>query len=575
MKILSLFLTALLALSCTSNQQTDPLAEILEQNAAFKTTNNSSPDSINNRLPSVLSEDFDQRNKFNLEIVDQLGSIDKSMLSKSDQITYDLLHFIKSNEIKEYGFNAHLNPLLVDYGFHIGFVFTAQAYDFSSKESYTHYMDLLLDFPRYVNEHIALLKMGLELGVSQSQIIFDGYEITYDNHIVDDPTTSLFYKPFLNLPNSFTEQEAAELQNKAKAAVRNGAIAGYRLFSDFMTNEYIPKTRKNTGALNLPDGEKYYEFLIEKFTTLPLSADSVHALGLAEVARIKSEMKTIINALGFEGSFADFLQFLRTDERFYAKTPDELLKEATYISKKMDGELPKLFGRLPRQPYTVNPVPDHLAPKYTGGRYVGASLESTNPGQYWVNTYALENRPLYVLEALSFHEAVPGHHLQSALTKELDLPEFRKNLYLSAFGEGWGLYSEFLGKEVGFYANPYNDFGRLTYEMWRACRLVVDTGIHSFGWTREETMEYMAANTALSFHEVRTEIDRYIAWPGQALSYKIGELKIKALRKKVELALGDDFDVREFHDLILSNGTVTLPILEQMVEDYLSSKNPT
>ncbi|MGI9543421.1 MAG: DUF885 domain-containing protein, partial [Cyclobacteriaceae bacterium] len=234
---------------------------------------------------------------------------------------------------------------------------------------------------------------------------------------------------------------------------------------------------------------------------------------------------------------------------------------------------PALFGKLPRQPYTVNPVPDHLAPKYTGGRYVEAREGSTKPGQYWVNTYALENRPLYVLEALTFHEAVPGHHLQTALTSELDhLPEFRQDLYLSAFGEGWGLYSEFLGLEAGFYQDPYSNFGRLTYEMWRACRLVVDTGIHANRWTRQQAMDYMAANTALSLHEIGTEVDRYISWPAQALSYKIGELKIKALRKKAEAALGKEFDVREFHDLILSQGTVTLPILEQMVDHYIEEK---
>ncbi|MEQ9405119.1 MAG: DUF885 domain-containing protein [Cyclobacteriaceae bacterium] len=569
----ALVLSCMILFSCSKQSTESPLTQLLNRNAEYNEQKNPSEDSVYNRLPSMAPEVFEDRYNFNQELLSDLGAIDRSALSPSDQISYDLFKFIKENEAREYEFKTHLNPLLVDYGFHIGFVFTAQSYQFDSKDSYQHYMDLLMDFPRYVNENIALLKKGLELEISQSQIIFDGYEITYDNHIVDDPTTSLFYQPFVNLPDSFTDEEKENLRKKAVDAVTDGAVKGYQLFSEFMTNEYIPKTRTNIGASNLPDGDLYYEYLIKKFTTLNLKPDSVHNLGLSEVARIKGEMLEIINKTGFEGSFSDFLQFLRTDERFYAKTPGELLREASYISKKMDGVLPKLFGRLPRQPYTVNPVPDHLAPKYTGGRYVGADISSTNPGQYWVNTYALENRPLYVLEALSFHEAVPGHHLQGSLTQELDLPDFRKNLYLSAFGEGWGLYSEFLGKEAGFYADPYSDFGRLTYEMWRACRLVVDTGIHSFGWTREEAMEYMAANTALSLHEVRTEVDRYISWPGQALSYKIGELKIKALRKKAESTLGDDFDVREFHDLVLSEGTVTLPILEEMVNRYLEEIN--
>lgn len=557
---------------CASEPDQGTLASLIEKDHFFFKSQDPSQDSVFNRMYDMTEEAIQRRANFTQDILEGLQSIDRSGLSFSDQISYDLFRFIKENDLKEFEFQTHLNPLLVDAGFHIGFVFITQAYEFDSKEAYENYLALLLDFPRYVNEHIDLLKKGLELGICQSQVIFDGYEVTYDNHIVEDPTESLFYSPFLELPDLFTEAEKNQLRDKAKAAVMEGAVEGYRLFSSFMTNEYIPGTRTNTGALNLPEGQDYYSYLIKKFTTLELSADSIHRLGLSEVARIRGEMDAIIESVGFTGTFSDFLTFLRTDEQFYAKTPDELIKAATYISKKMDGELPKLFGLLPRQPYTVNPVPDHLAPKYTGGRYIPASIEGTNPGQYWVNTYALENRPLYVLEALSFHEAVPGHHLQGALTQELDLPKFRQNLYLSAFGEGWGLYSEYLGKEAGFYQDPYSDFGRLTYEMWRACRLVVDTGIHSFGWTREQAMNYMASNTALSLHEVRTEVDRYISWPGQALSYKIGELKIKSLRKKAKEALGDVFDIREFHDLVLSQGTVTLPILEDMVDAYIREK---
>ena len=572
-----LLLSILILYNCTSidssseiTDETNPLDKILDMSREFDDSKDPSQDSIYNRLPDRTPGAFKERAKFNQKLLDELGNIDRSSLSKKDRITYDLFKFVKENAIKEYKFKTHLNPLLADGGFHIDFVFTAQGYDFDSKDSYHNYLDLLLDFPRYVKENISLLKAGMKLGIVQSQIIFDGYEVTYNDHIVSDPKQSIFYEPYLDLPAYFTTDEKAILTDKATNAVKNGAITGYELFSEFMTNEYIPNARKNTGALNLPNGKSYYEYTIQKFTTLDLSADSVHQLGLTEVARIHAKMEEIIEQVGFKGSFADFFKFLRTDEQFYPKTADELIKEATYISKKMDGKLPSLFGRLPRQPYTVNPVPDHLASKYTGGRYVAADIESTRPGQYWVNTYALNTRTMYTLEALSFHEGVPGHHLQSALTQELDLPDFRRNLYLSAFGEGWGLYSEFLGKEAGFYQDPYSDFGRLTYEMWRACRLVVDTGIHEYGWSREKTMEYLAANTALSLHEITTETDRYIAWPGQALSYKIGELKIKALRKKMEEALGDDFDVREFHDLILSEGTVTLPILEEIVDDFIA-----
>jgi uncharacterized protein (DUF885 family) len=289
------------------------------------------------------------------------------------------------------------------------------------------------------------------------------------------------------------------------------------------------------------------------------------------VKRIRQEMEAIIERVGFEGEFADFLTFLRTDPRFYAETPEELLMRAAWIAKRMDGKLPALFKTMPRLPYTVEAVPDAIAPKYTGGRYVGAAEGSTQPGRYWVNTYALENRPFYTQEALTLHEAVPGHHFQVALSRELeDLPNFRRYSYISAFGEGWGLYSEFLGIEAGFYTDPYSDFGRLTYEMWRACRLVVDTGVHAFGWSREQALDFLAGNTALSLHEVRTEIDRYISWPAQALSYKLGELKIKELRRRAEAALGAEFDIREFHDAVLLHGAVPLPVLERQIDRFIA-----
>jgi len=275
----------------------------------------------------------------------------------------------------------------------------------------------------------------------------------------------------------------------------------------------------------------------------------------------------------FSGSLHEFIDRLRSDPKFYVTSPEQLLKEATYIAKKADGQLPRFFALLPRQPYGVEPVPAHLAPTYTAGRYSGAAINSKKAGFYWVNTYDLKSRPLYALEALTLHEAVPGHHLQISLTKELqNLPEFRRNLYVNAFGEGWGLYSEFLGTEMGFYKDPYSLFGRLTYEMWRACRLVLDVALHTKGWTREQAVSYLSENTALSLHEVNTEINRYISWPGQALAYKIGELKIRELRKKAEDKLKDKFDIREFHGVLLSQGTVTLKILEQMVDKYIAEK---
>jgi uncharacterized protein (DUF885 family) len=312
---------------------------------------------------------------------------------------------------------------------------------------------------------------------------------------------------------------------------------------------------------------------VRYYTTLPdATPEKVHATGLAEVARIRAEMDAIIAEVTFKGDFADFLHFLRTDKQFYAKTPAALLREAAWISKEIDGKLPEFFGHLPRMPYTVKPVPAALAPNYTAGRYNPGPLGAA--GEYWVNTYALETRPLYALPALSLHEAVPGHHLQGAVARELkSVPTFRLNFYPHAFGEGWGLYAEKLGKEMGVYHTPYQEFGRLTYEMWRACRLVVDTGMHAMGWSREKAYDYLASNTALSKHEVRTEIDRYIAWPAQALAYKTGEMKIIELRRKAKAALGDKFDLRSFHDAILESGGVTLPVLDRRIDAYIKQRS--
>ncbi len=416
------------------------------------------------------------------------------------------------------------------------------------------------------------MREGIENGFTLPRIVLEGYEVTIETHVVDDPEQSLFFAPFREFPNTVPASEHEGLRSAGREAVMNGAVAGYRAFLDFMVGEYLPAARETTGASDLEGGPAYYEYLVRHFTTLDLSPQEVHEIGRSEVERIRAEMDSIIKVVGFDGSFADFLQFLRTDPQFYPQTGEEYLKQAAYLAKKMDGKLPAFFRSLPRQPYGIQPVPDHLAPKYTGGRYVGAPLDGTAPGYYWVNVYALENRPFYVLPSLTLHEAVPGHHLQNALRKELTgLPNFRRYAGVGAYGEGWGLYSEHLGVEAGMYETPYEHFGRLTYEMWRACRLVVDTGLHAFGWSRDRALEFLASNTALSLHEVRTETDRYISWPGQALGYKIGELKIRELRARAENALRDRFDIRDFHDVILGHGPVPLSVLEELVDAYISA----
>jgi uncharacterized protein (DUF885 family) len=383
----------------------------------------------------------------------------------------------------------------------------------------------------------------------------------------------VFWKPFLQRPVAINEPDWQLFQAEARDVIRKDVISSYRKIKVFFDQEYLPGARTSLGASHFPNGKAYYEDRVRHYTTTNLNSEAVYRIGLQEVARIRASMEEVIRQVNFKGSFKEFILYLRTDPSFYPTSAEQLLKEASYIAKKADGKLPSLFGKLPRLPYTVAPVPAYLAPTYTTGRYSGASISGKRAGEYWVNTYNLPSRTLYTLEALTLHEAVPGHHLQICLTQELDsLPEFRRNLYINAFGEGWGLYSEYLGHEMGFYKDPYSLFGRLTYEMWRACRLVIDVGIHTKDWTREQAVNYLADNTALSMHEVNTEINRYISWPGQALSYKIGEIKIKEMRKKAEDALKEDFDVRAFHDMVLSNGSVTLSILEKMTDRFIKTE---
>jgi uncharacterized protein (DUF885 family) len=505
--------------------------------------------------------------KSNLE---ELSKINVDALNENDIISFKLLNFVLQNQIDFYTFERFLNPLLSDSGFHSSLNYMVRPLlNYKSTINYLNKLNALTDF---VNQHFVNLREGLEKGVSQPRVIFKGYESTYNDHITNNFEDNFFYSPFKNLPENLTESQKDSVLVVAKLAIENNVVPQFKRIKEFFETEYLPKTRTTLGVSDTPNGNAYYQNRINFYTTsTQYSAEDIHQIGLNEVARIKAKMQQIIKDLNFDGTFADFLQFLRTDKQFYAKTPKELLMIARDMAKRADEQLPRFFKTLPRKPYGVAPVPDAIAPKYTGGRYIGTSKNSTEPGYYWVNTYDLPSRTLYTLPSLTVHEAVPGHHLQGSLNNELgnDIPKFRRNLYLSAYGEGWGLYCEFLADEMGMYTTPYEHFGQLTYEMWRACRLVVDTGIHAKGWTREQVVDYMASNTALSLHEINTETDRYISWPGQALSYKIGELKIRELRKKAKAELGSKFDIREFHDVILGHGTVTLSILEELISDYI------
>jgi uncharacterized protein (DUF885 family) len=570
-----LLLIILFPITTFAQKPVETLVKILKSYELFekKENENKPTDSLGTGILGHNSlKDIERRANFYEKIVGQLSKINLATLSQSNQINLELLRYKCQSEVDDFKFNAHLINLLADSGFHMSFGGRMQNTKPKNAAEYKSYSQRLSDFPRSVNEQIELMREGIKKGITQAKVIFDGYEATYNIYIVKKPEESEFFKPFTKLPENINQKTKEKLISDGKKAVME-AVRGYQLFSDFMEKEYLPTARAKEGILVLPNGKDYYQMLIKNYTTLPMSVAEVHQKGLDEVARIRTEMEEVIKKTDFKGGFKEFLQFLRTDPQFYAKTPIELLKEASYISKQIDGVLPAYFGKLPRQPYGVEPVPAAIAPKYTGGRYSGASPESHRAGHYWVNTYNLPSRSLYNLEALTLHEAVPGHHLQIALNYEIpNTPDFRKNFYISAYGEGWALYCEYLGEEMGFYKSPYSKFGQLTYEMWRACRLVVDTGIHAYGWNRQQAIDYLTNNTALSIHECTTETDRYISWPGQAVSYKIGELKIRELRKKAEKALGTKFNIRDFHDAVLSEGTLTLPLLEKIVDVYISKK---
>jgi uncharacterized protein (DUF885 family) len=526
----------------------------------------------NGRLPAMTPADLARRDRHARATLERLHAIDRARLGETDRVSYYLFERELADAVAGYRFKTYRQLITAEGGFHTDFSRLPEEAPLATTRDYDNYIARLRAFPTYARQETDLLREGIASGFSLPRVVMQGYTDAIAMHVVDDAGRSVFWKPFATFPAAVPETERERLRQAGRAAIGGAVVPAYRDFLAFIRDDYIPHARATIAAADLPEGRELYAFLVRHFTTLDLTPEAVHAIGLREVERIHAEMLRVMQQVGWQQGLPEFLTFLRTDPRFYPRTPDELLKDAAYIAKRMDGKLPSLFKLLPRQPYGVEPVPADIAPKYTGGRYNGAPLGGRRAGMYWVNTYALDTRPLYNLEALTFHEAVPGHHLQIALQKELDgLPEFRRFLYVDAFGEGWGLYSEWLGLEAGFYQDPYSNFGRLGYEMWRACRLVVDTGIHAMGWGRQRAIDYMAANTALSRHEVETEVDRYISWPGQALAYKVGEMKIKELRREAETALGDRFDVRDFHDAVLHNGTVTLPLLERQVRGYIDA----
>lgn len=503
----------------------------------------------------------------------RLRAIPRDSLSRRDQIDYDVFARLKEDEIAEGGFHGHLIPITNREGFHTFFPELGDNVPLNTVEDYENYVARLRDFRRYAGEHVELMRQGIREGMVLPRASVEGIEATLDPHIVDDPTKSLLYAPFTRFPAGVPASEHARLAAAGRAAIAEGVVPGYRAFRDFMAREYVPAARATIGASSLPNGQAYYAHRVRSYTTLPLTPREVHETGLAEIRRIRAEMDSVMRATGFTGTFPEFVQMLRTEPRFYVDTPERLLERTSLVLKRMDGELPRLFGRLPRMSYGIKEIPAYIAPRTTTAYYSQPAGDGTRAGYYWVNTYDLKSRPTYEIESLSLHEAVPGHHLQLALQQELeDVPNFRRFNGFTAFVEGWGLYAESLGKEAGFYTDPYSYFGHLTYDAWRACRLVVDTGIHSMGWTRQQAIDYMAANTGLSLRNIENEVDRYIAWPGQALAYKTGQLAIRRLRTEAERELGTRFDVRGFHDVVLGSGAVPLTVLEENVRRWIAER---
>lgn len=527
------------------------------------------------RLAGMSLEDIDRRQNRYQQFLKELEAISRDAISESRRSDYEILRRELSGRIDDYRFDTHLIPITNREGFHISFPELPRTMRLSRRRDFENYIARLNDFRRYATEHIELLRRGAERGQTLPAVVMREALDQVTPHIVDDQTRSLLYEPFeKERPKSIDAETWQRLREQAAEAIRQSVVPGYESFRDFLRDEYLPQTRDSISAAALPDGRAFYRSRVERFTTLDLEPQAIHQTGKDEVARIRDEMETVRRQAEFEGSLAEFIEFLRTDPQFYADTAEELLKSAALILKRTDGKLPEFFGRLPRTPYGLREVPEYVAPQTTSAYYWPPATDGTRAGFYYLNTYNLSSRPLYQLEALSMHEAVPGHHLQLALQAELeDLHPLRRQISFTAFVEGWALYSEYLGREMGFYEDPYQKFGQLSMEAWRACRLVVDTGIHQLGWTRQQAIDYMLENTALSRHNVVAEVDRYIAWPGQALGYKIGELTIRQLRAEAEAALGEDFDIRAFHDTVLEQGAIPLPILQQHVRDWVAAQH--
>ena len=522
----------------------------------------SSRKGVNPWLPKADHRTEAERLVYWTNVMKQLDAVERSSLSPGEQTNYDVYRAQIQVLINGQVFHDYEKPLTADTAFWSNATATARK-PFLTVHDYNNFLEQMSDMRRYFDEEIGNMRAGLERGFTPPKVTLAGRDISVASVAeAKSPEDTVFYAPFKKMPANIPPDTQAKLQAAAVRAIRTSVIPAYATLLQFMRTEYIPGARTALDAESLPQGKAYYQAKILEFTTTTLTPEEIHQIGLDEGARIHAEMLDVMKQTGFQGDFSAFLQFLRADGQFYAKTPDELLARAAFIAKQFDGQASRYFGYLPRQRFGIIPVPADIAPFYTSGR--------GGPGEYLVNTYDLPSRPLYSLPALTLHESAPGHAFQMPIALEhKELPDFRR-VYISAYGEGWALYCERLGTEMGIYRTPYETFGMLSYQAWRAARLVVDTGIHAKGWTREQGQNYLREHTALSNHEIETEVDRYIAWPGQALSYYLGEMEIVKARRKAESALRDKFNIRAFHDAVLALGCVPLPVLAAHIDELIA-----
>lgn len=526
----------------------------------------------NDRWPDRTLESLRMDRDHRAEALERLKSIDRTSLSPADKINYDFFRRLYEEQIEEYSYHWFLVPLNQREGIQTHDILSDEL-RFETAKNYEDWVARLRSLPAYIDRTIALMQEGVRERIVLPRVIMARIPAQIDKQLVSDPEASGFYKPFRSFPDSIPATERTRLAGEAREAIEKQVVPAFRRFKRFFVEDYLPACFEQAGIWQVPRGEEMYTFFVRKFTTTKLTPTEVHAIGLREVERISREMAGVMEQTGFKGSRAEFFRYLRTDPKFHYNTSEELLEAYRATAKRIDPNLTKVFRLLPRLPYGVEPIAASVAPDTTAAYYREPPGDGSLPGMFMVNLYKPEARPKWEMMALALHESVPGHHLQIALAMEQkDLPDFRRYGYVNVFGEGWGLYAESLGNDMGLYDDPYAKFGELTYDMWRGVRLVVDTGMHQMHWTRQKAIDYFMENAPKTELDVTNEIDRYIAWPGQALAYKIGQLKIQELRARASRELGPKFDLREFHEVVLKNGTVPLDILELQVEDWIASK---